>query len=167
MPRLITLSRAARLVGVKRGVLQKRIQQGDLRTFEGELLLSDLLHAYPQTEIEDTTMLERVETIMENAVNKIIRPDEESPDTNTLAARILSLGQELAEARAEARRSGDIIASLKRRFEEMSSADEKTQQQAFSTLRDWFYQTLESLDTDDDDSGLVATEAFLRVIRVQ
>jgi len=49
MPRLITLSRAARLVGVKRGVLQKRIREGELRTFEGELLLSELLHAYPQT----------------------------------------------------------------------------------------------------------------------
>ena len=49
MPRLITLSRAARLVGVKRGALQTRIRQGQLRTFEGELLLSDLLHAYPQT----------------------------------------------------------------------------------------------------------------------
>ncbi|NNJ94931.1 MAG: 2Fe-2S iron-sulfur cluster binding domain-containing protein [Halobacteria archaeon] len=167
MPRLITLSRAARLVGVKRGVLQKRIQQGELRTFEGELLLSDLLHAYPQTEIEDTTMLERVESIMENAVNKIIRPDEEGPDTNTLAARILSLGQELAQARAEARRSTDIIDSLKNRFEEISSSDEKTQQQAFSTLRDWFYRTLESLQTVDDDSGLVAKEAFLRVMAAQ
>ena len=167
MSRLITLSRAARLVGVKRGVLQKRIQQGELRTFEGELLLSDLLHAYPQTEIEDTTMLERVETIMENAVNKIIRPDDESPDTDTLAARILSLGQELAQARAEARRNSDIIESLKHRFEEISSADEQTQQQAFSTLRDWFYQTLDSLDTTEDDSGLVATEAFLRVMAAQ
>ena len=42
MPRLITLSRAARLVGVKRGALQKKIQQGELRTFEGELLLADV-----------------------------------------------------------------------------------------------------------------------------
>ena len=51
LPSLITLSRAARLVGVKRGTLQKKIQQGELRTFEGELLLSDLLQAYPQTEV--------------------------------------------------------------------------------------------------------------------
>ena len=47
MPRLITLSRAARLVGVKRGALQKKIQQGELRTFEGELLLADLLRVEP------------------------------------------------------------------------------------------------------------------------
>ena len=99
MPRLITLSRAARLVGVKRGALQKKIRQGELRTFEGELLMADLLQAYPQTEVEDTTMLERVEHIMENAVNKVVRPaKDDPPNTDTLAARILALGQELARA---------------------------------------------------------------------
>ena len=167
MPRLITLSRAARLVGVKRGALQKRIRQGELRTFEGELLLADLLHAYPQTEIEDTSMLERVESIMENAVNKIIRPDDEAPDTNTLAARILSLGQELAQARSEARRNADLIESIKNKLEEIAASDKKTQQESFSTLRDWFYQTLESLESAADDSGLLAKEAFLRVMAAQ
>jgi hypothetical protein len=80
LPSLITLSRAARLVGVRRGTLQKQIQRGELRTFEGELLLADLLHAYPQAEIEDTTMLERVGSIKEQAVNKIIRPTAQRPD---------------------------------------------------------------------------------------
>jgi hypothetical protein len=32
------------MVGVKRGELQNRIQSGELRTFEGAILLSDLLH---------------------------------------------------------------------------------------------------------------------------
>lgn len=167
MPRLITLSRAARLVGVKRGVLQKRIREGELRTFEGELLLSELLHAYPQTEVEDTSMLERVESIMERAVNKIIRPDDDTLDTSTMAARILSLGQELARARGKARRNADIIESLKNKFEELSNSEGQTQEQAFSTLRDWFYQTLETLKMSDEESGLIAQEAFLRVMAAQ
>ncbi len=167
MPSLITLSRAARLVGVKRGVLQKRIRQGELRTFEGELLLADLLHAYPQTEIEDTSMLERVESIMEHAVNKIIRTDSDLPDTNTLATRIMSLGKELARVRNEARRNADIIDNLKEKFEELSAADEQTQQQAFSTLRDWFNQALESAETAKNGSGFIAKEAVLRVMAAQ
>lgn len=167
MPRLITLSRAARLVGVKRGVLQKRIREGELRTFEGELLLSDLLHAYPQTEIEDTTMLERVESIMEKAVNKIVRPDEDQPDSRALAARILSLGRELAGVRAEARAYRGLVSSLQHKFEELAAAPAQTSPEAFSTLRDWFKQTLESLETTTEDSGLVAEEAFLRVMAAQ
>ena len=167
MSRLITLSRAARLVGVKRGTLQKRIQQGELRTFEGELLLSDLLHAYPQTEVEDTSMLDRVETIMEQAVNKIIRPQEDKPDADMLAARILSLGSELAKARQEARRNGDLIENLGKKFAELSADDDTSQGDAFSSLRDWFFQTLRTLEITDDDSGIIAKEALLRVMAAQ
>ena len=167
MPRVITLSRAARLVGVKRGALQTKIQQGELRTFEGELLLADLLHVYPQTEVEDTTMLKRVEHIMEQAVNKIIRPDEETPDSNTLAARILVLGQELAQARQETRRQDELITGLKQKIEELARDMEQTPDTAFSKLQLWFNEALESSASSDDDIEIIAKEAFLRVMAAQ
>jgi len=167
MPRVITLSRAARLVGVKRGALQAKIQQGELRTFEGELLLADLLHAYPQTEVEDTTMLKRVEHIMEQAVNKIIRPDEEAPDSNTLAARILVLGQELAKARQETRRQDELITGLKQKIEELARDVEQTPDAAFSKLQLWFNAALESSTASDVDTEIIAKEAFLRVMAAQ
>ena len=166
--RLITLSRAARLVGVKRGALQKKIRQGELRTFEGELLLADLLQVYPQTEVEDTTMLERVEHIMENAVNKIVRPaSEESPDTDTLAARILALGQELARARQESRRYADLVADMQQKLEELAPEAEQTQDASFSKLKHWFTLALTSTEASADDSEILAREAFLRVMAAQ
>ena len=64
MAKRISLSRAARLVGVKRGVLQQQIRAGELQTFEGEIVLADLLQAYPNAQIEDSSMLERVEQII-------------------------------------------------------------------------------------------------------
>ena len=67
MAKRISLSRAARLVGVKRGVLQQQIRSGQLKTFEGEIMLADLLQAYPNAQIEDSSMLERVEQIIEQA----------------------------------------------------------------------------------------------------
>jgi len=168
MPRLITLSRAARLVGVKRGALQTKIQQGELRTFEGELLLADLLQTYPQTQVEDTTMLERVEHIMEQAVNKIVRPaNDDVPDSDTLAARILALGQELAQARQEARRYNDLVTDLKQKLDELGPAAEKTQEQTFNKLKDWFTLALAATETQADDSDFIAREAFLRVMAAQ
>jgi CDP-4-dehydro-6-deoxyglucose reductase len=164
MPRLITLSRAARLVGVKRGALQTRIRAGELRTFEGELLLSDLLHAYPQTQVEDTTMLDRVEQIMEQAVNKVIRPSGDKPDADTLAARILVLGRELAEARRESRRYQQLVDELK---EQLVQLDVKgtAREQSFSTLKAWFDDALTSLsDSEDVADDFIAKEAFLRVM---
>lgn len=166
MPRLITLSRAARLVGVKRGVLQKRIQQGELRTFEGELLLSDLLHAYPQTTVEDTSMLERVEQIMEQAVNKINRPDDALPTSDALMTRIMALSQELAQAKHEARRLAGVINDLQTHFDNMSATGTPPDE-ALATLKEWFSQALAEPENREDPDEIIATEAFLRVMAAQ
>jgi CDP-4-dehydro-6-deoxyglucose reductase len=167
MPRLITLSRAARLVGVKRGTLQQKIQQGELRTFEGELLLADLLHAYPQTQVEDTTMLERVGHIMEQAVNKIVRPDEDLPDYKTLAARILSLGRELAQARQEARRYRELVTDLQQKLANLAASTEEPQSEALGKLQDWLQQAIAATEKHKEDSQGIANEALLRVIAAQ
>lgn len=168
MPRLITLSRAARLVGVKRGVLQKKIQEGELHTFEGEIILTELLQAYPQTRVEDTTMLERVEQIMEQAVNKVIQVPHHATDASTLAARVLGLGQELAKARHEARRYARLIEELKKKFREFSPDGDNTQAQAFSKLADWFRQALNATEAADNGiDEIIAKEAFLRVMAAQ
>jgi CDP-4-dehydro-6-deoxyglucose reductase len=168
MPRLITLSRAARLVGVKRGALQKKIRKGELRTFEGEIDLTDLLQSYPQTRVEDTTMLERVEQIMEQAVNKIIRPVDEAPDTDTMAARILALGQELARSKHETRRYIRLIEDLQKKFQDLAPDGDNTRDQAFSRLRDWFQQALETAEAPDTGMDeIIAKEAFLRVMAAQ
>lgn len=167
MPRLITLSRAARLVGVKRGTLQEKIQQGELRTFEGELLLADLLHAYPQTQVEDTTMLERVGHIMEQAVNKIVRPDEDMPDYNTLAARILSLGRELAQARQDARRYRELVTDLQQKLANLAGSADKPQAQTLAKLQDWLQQAITATEMHKEDSQDIAKEALLRVIAAQ
>ena len=166
MPRLITLSRAARLVGVKRGALQKKIRDGEMRTFEGELLLSDLLHVYPQAQVEDSTMLERVGQIMEQAVHKAVRADDDTPDSEALAARILALGRELATARREARRLAGVVNGLQRQFDTLSAGD-RTVDDAFSTLRDWFEQAMADASQGPDDDDIFATEAFLRVMAAQ
>ena len=52
MSRLLTLTRAARLAGVARGALQKKIISGELRTFEGMVAPVDLLRAYPQIRMD-------------------------------------------------------------------------------------------------------------------
>ncbi|UCC57225.1 MAG: 2Fe-2S iron-sulfur cluster binding domain-containing protein [Gammaproteobacteria bacterium] len=167
MPRLITLSRAARLVGVKRGALQKKIREGELRTFEGEILLTDLLQSYPQTEVEDTSMLERVEQIMEQAVNKIVRPADDAPDSGALATRVMALSQELATARHEARRLAGVINGLQAQFDLLDSGD-SLPDDAFSTLRQWLATALATEAADElETDEIFARETFLRVMEAQ
>ena len=91
MAKRISVSRAARLVGVKRGVLQQQIRAGELQTFEGEIVLTDLLQVYPNAQIEDSSMLERVEQIIELAT--LINADSlaRKPDNLALTALIMAL----------------------------------------------------------------------------
>jgi len=104
MPRLLTVSRAARLVGVSRGTLQQQIQDGELPSFEGMVDIDDLTRAYPQVELEDNAMMEKIEDIIDNALKrargeklrKLI-----SPDLSTLAARVASLSKELARIKKQ------------------------------------------------------------------
>ncbi len=48
MTQWLTLWRAAQLVGVSRGVLQRRIRDGELVSNEGMISSEELLRCYPQ-----------------------------------------------------------------------------------------------------------------------
>ena len=98
MTRLLSVSRAARLVGITRGALQKRIRQGDLQSFEGEVLLQDLANLYPDVQIEDTSMLEKMDRFIENALHRARYKKLSEltlPTTETLVARVRSLSHEI------------------------------------------------------------------------
>ncbi|MDP3686037.1 MAG: ferredoxin, partial [Sulfurimicrobium sp.] len=60
MEHLLSLSRAARLIGVTRGALQKKIQNGEMPSFDGTVKVEDLLAAYPDAQLENNIEFDRV-----------------------------------------------------------------------------------------------------------
>lgn len=90
MPRYLTLSRAARLVGVRRGALQSKIRSGELAAFEGMVSEEDLLRAYPQAHLEDNAFLERLEAIKDAAFARRVR-ERVLPSAEVLMARLAEL----------------------------------------------------------------------------
>ena len=71
--RLLSVARAARLAGVSRGEIQRRIRSGELRTFEGMVALSNLSSVYPVVALHEDAAVERVRRIQEGAVHKLQR----------------------------------------------------------------------------------------------
>ena len=67
MAKLLNLHRGARLVGVTRGALQKKIQDGELNSFDGMIAVEELHRAYPDAALEDNTTLEQMAAIKEQA----------------------------------------------------------------------------------------------------
>jgi CDP-4-dehydro-6-deoxyglucose reductase, E3 len=117
MPRLLTLSRAARLVGVRRGALQSKIRSGELAAFEGMVSAEDLLRAYPQARMEDNAGLERFEAIKNDAFAHRLR-ERLLPSSEALLARLAELSAERAEVQAQTEHYRGIVDELQAKLRE-------------------------------------------------
>ncbi|HUV23036.1 MAG TPA: 2Fe-2S iron-sulfur cluster-binding protein [Gammaproteobacteria bacterium] len=163
MARRISLSRAARLVGVKRGVLQQQIRAGLLQTFEGEIVLADLLHAYPNAQIEDSSMLDRVAQIIEQA--SFINTDTATrkPDNLALGTRVMALGKDLSQQQRLVSGYRKLLRELRMEIDRL--ADNSA---APHPLGQWLDEAEATLAADGDtiDQPLI-NETFLRVMTAQ
>lgn len=168
MARLVTLSRAARLVGVKRATLQKRIQDGDLSTFEGQLYLSELLRAYPQAKVEDSGMLDRAEQIIERAMGRAMRDTDNLPDAEVLATRVAALSHELGEATYKMRRYDTALHQLQDYLRKLAERDPIPTRDDIGVLRAWLEATQEAIAQPIDEEGeFYATDMLLRIMAAQ
>lgn len=151
MSGLLSVSRAARLVGVSRGALQRKIRDGQLESFEGMVRLADLLRAFPGTQLEDEAEQARVSGIKERAFGRRVL-ERLLPDKEVLAARLGELGQELAESRVREARFQELLRELARRL-------------ADDPLGAWLRREMEvGMASSDEERAMLAREGVMRVI---
>jgi len=169
MPQLLTLSRAARLVGVTRNALQKKIRSGELSTFEGEIAITDLLRAYPDTKMHDTTMLERVERIKAEAMHTTQRDDTGLPSSEVLVARLTLLSKELLSTKSELKRYLELFDTLTQKLNDAETADDISLRSNLVTLHNWLKTEMQSSEKKDTDKAaeLLAKDTVLRIIAAQ
>jgi len=152
MPRLLTLQRAARLVGVRRGALQSRIRSGELAAFEGMVSVEELSRAYPQARLEDSAGLERFEAIKDAAFARRMR-ERLLPSSEALVARLAELSRERAQVQAQLEHYRAIVEQLQAKLREPG---------ATAGLLAWLQQRLEP--AAQGAQALLAQESFLRIM---
>jgi len=140
MAELLSLTRAARLVGVSRGALQKRIKNGEIQTFEGQVSAEELLRAYPRTRLEDDPFLERLTQIKDQAFAGRLR-ERILPAPEILAARLADLGAELARARDQLEGYRKFGVEVQARLDALGAAP--AVHEALAPLKAWLWQALE------------------------
>ncbi len=155
MAQLIPISRAARLVGLKRGTLQRKIRDGELSTFEGMIDLNELLRCFPYAQVEDNTMVERMESIIERASNRARSRPAVLPDNETLAARLAAVSRRLAAAETELDRYRSLARSIQQKLVEIERSPRADTDPALAEFRNWFYRTLQT-----QNPGGVPAERF-------
>ena len=162
MPQLLNISRAARLVGVARVALQKKIKDGSLASFDGMVAAEDLLRVYPDLQFEDNTAFERVAQIKEKAFGKRVF-ERSLPDKEVLAARLTGLSRQLAEAQVSLNQFRAIVEGLEKQLKVWDGGGDEVQAAAAS-LRMWIHQQLAARDTRTGLPNMSIRDSFLRVM---
>jgi len=164
MAQLLSLSRAARLVGVARGALQQRIRSGELPSFDGMVSGGDLLRLYPEVELESDIGFERVAKIKEEAYGMRVR-EHLLPGKEILAQRLFEQSRELADLRAHLQRYHAMVVQLRERLhdEELNAAD--AARTSAARLGELLDRALESvLGETEAPNALAVMDDMLRVM---
>src|SRR3989344_1699960 len=160
---LLTLTRAARLVGVSRGALQKKIKDGQLPAFEGMVRPEDLLRAYPDASLDDSSGLERFTRLKDEAFAHRVR-ERLLPEPEVLAERLSGLGKELARTRAQVERYKAITDWLYDKFSEHERSGDQNIRQIMGPLKLWLRHELEKQSSSDYLQSYAIKESFLRLM---
>jgi len=167
MADLLTLSRAARLVGITRGELQQRIRRDELDTFEGKVSVSDLLRAFPEARLEDDSTLERVNRI-KSAATPEKEPKYELPSAEVLAERVNIVSHELTAARAELAGYGELMDALSQRLAELEQAAAGEERARVQELSRWLAAEVARRPREPKrNAALLAKATFLRMLAAQ
>ncbi len=117
MSHLVSVWRAAQLLGVARGVLQQKVRDGSLVLNDGFVSTDDLLQLYPDVQLEASGLLERVTQIRDEAFGKRVR-ERMLPSQEVLAQRLFAQSQELADVRRHLQRYHSLVVGLQQEIRE-------------------------------------------------
>jgi hypothetical protein len=140
MDRLLSLSQAARMVGVPRRLLQQHIQEGLLSAFEGHIRMSELHKAYPQADQDRSGMLEKVSRIREAAVFKATR--DVRPDPEHLATELQRTRVEVGRLQEQLDGYRRLAAETEHRLLDLQERCDERQAMMLGTLVGWFMNQL-------------------------
>lgn len=159
MPESLSLTRAARLIGVARAELQRRIKHGEMVAHDGMVTVGELLACYPDAQLEDTAETRRIAQIKERAFGKRVF-ERVLPEPEVLAARITELGKTLATSQAQLERFKTLLEKLWNKLDStpgISGAD----------LKKWLTQEVELATEPGFVNPLAVKDNLLRVLTAQ
>ena len=140
MDHLLSLSQAARMVGVRRKTLQNLVQDGRLSVFEGSIRISELLKEFPDASPEGSAMVDKMQRIQDGALFKF--QHDSLTDAESLAAEGHRLRLELRDARAELAENKALTLELQGRLYGMQEQCDKRQGMLLGALITWLAQRM-------------------------
>lgn len=163
MSQFLSLSRAARLVGVSRVELQKKIKMGEISAFDGMVSIDNLLAVYPNAQLEDNTEYSRVLHIKEKAFGKRVF-ERVMPDVETLATRIIELSKELTHSQSQLKQFHKLFDRLRLKLGELETQSGAGLTSIMTDLKSWLEDEIKSAIEPDHANPLAVRDNLLRVM---
>jgi len=167
MPQLLSLSRAARLANVSRAELQRRIQHGEIETFEGQVAASDLLRLYPRVSLDQDEAIERVERIKAAAVPRQRELDAVLPSPEVLVSRLRALGDTLVEKASALEAAETALEQIAGRLTALADSPQGDIRSGLRETLAWLASARRELaerPRADGRAQLFARDTFLRIM---
>ncbi len=169
MPRLVSLSRAAKLVGLSRGALQKRVHDLELKSFEGQVNLDDIEKMFPDAKLEDNHIIEDLEKIVEQALKKAHGAKLAkllAPDAYTLAARLQSITKDHARSKNQVHEFIELFSNLQSQISHLAKTSDKPH--LFEDLNNWLDDSINKIQNIViKPAPLLEKDTVLRVMAAQ
>jgi CDP-4-dehydro-6-deoxyglucose reductase len=163
MPQQLALSRAARLIGISRAALQKRIKDGGLHSFDGTISTEELLQLYPDLKLEESGLFERTQKIKEEAFRLRIR-DRTLPAKEVLAERVFEQSMELDDVKQHLQRYHSLVVELQNRIHQLGESSPAAQA-ALRQLDKWLETELRNvLGEEPKPDSLAVMDAMLKLM---
>jgi CDP-4-dehydro-6-deoxyglucose reductase, E3 len=162
----VTVWRAAHLVGVPRGVLQQRVRAGELELNDGLLSTDALLRLYPETQLEESGLLERVAQIRDEAFGRRVR-ERLLPNQEVLAQRLFHQSQELADVRRHLQQYHALVIDLRARLRDAAAASHGSDGAWLEALSQFLHQGLSRVLAMESVDMLDVMDDMLKVVSAQ
>ena len=140
MDRLLSVSQAARMVGVTRKNLQHFIHEGQVTTFEGYIRMSELLKAYPQADAQKSAMLEKTLLLKESALFK--SPHDSTPNPEHMATELQRTRVEITRLNAQVDSYQQLAFETEDRLLKLQDQCERREATMLGTMIGWYMNQL-------------------------
>ncbi len=141
MEELIAVARAAHKLGISRHELQKLIRIGELQTFEGRLVVSELREHFPLMSMDDSPMLERVRNIKATAFSRRV-VERVAPSSDDIEIQLKRKTLDLDMAKTEAKRYREILEDMAKFLQSGQQSGNEVEHEVYMSLNHWLSERL-------------------------
>lgn len=135
MAGFLSVSRAAKVVGVSRTEIQDKIRSGILTTFEGQVSFDNLQSAYPAVCLENNTDVDRMRRIQASAIDKNMI--NSMTDEKVLRMEIYRLRRDLDSTTEQLHLYKRVTSELRNRLMGMQESCTQRQKLMLRALLGW------------------------------